>query len=364
MNSPHKRVLIVDDEEDLTWTLSKKLSKDSDKFQLICVNSGNEAKEVLNQVPVDLVITDIRMPEVSGLELLVEIKDKYPRTKVIIMTAYGSSDVQQAANERGCFRYLEKPFEINEFRDLILEALTEQKGFDGSVSNFQLSDIVQLNCLGRLTSALKVVHEDEEGHIYFDRGNIVHAETNRFEGENAFYYILSWQGGVFSVDQNKKARIESINKGWQSLLLEALRRSDENSGALIEEKEREKQQRILKIHQELQTILKSKGVRFILVHNSAGFPITYLQKNSQANLEIEEIGNQISNIYKGLEKTEGVLYLPPAAFFEIHFKDQLLISKKFFDKDAIISILADMQINIGYLRLELRKVMKEIKDLL
>nr|HQV32139.1 response regulator [Calditrichia bacterium] len=110
LSDRRKRVLIVDDEEDLTWTLSKKLSKDSDKFDLYCMNSGREAIEMLNQMPFDLVITDVRMPEVSGLDLLVEIKDLYPETKVAIMTAYGSSDVQHEATNRGCFSYIEKPF--------------------------------------------------------------------------------------------------------------------------------------------------------------------------------------------------------------------------------------------------------------
>ncbi len=358
-----KRVLIVDDEEDLTWTLSKKLSKDSDKFQLICVNSGREAINVLNQIPIDLVITDVRMPEVSGLELLMEIKEKYPRTKVIIMTAYGSSDVQKEATERGCFRYLEKPFEINELRELILEALTEKKGFKGSVSDFQLSDIIQLNCLGRLTSALKVVHDNEIGYIYFDGGNIVHAETNRLEGEKAFYYIMGWQGGEFYVERNKKSDRETIQKGWQSLLLEALRQVDESSEEMGLEKEREKRQRIRKIHWALNPIFKSKGVEFVLVHNSAGFPITFLPEGAD-NLEASEFGNQISILYRDLTKMQKHLQAISTQFFEIHFGNQLLISRKVPEKDAFISILTEIRTNVGYIRLELRKALKEIKDLL
>ncbi|RMF60569.1 MAG: response regulator [Calditrichaeota bacterium] len=205
MYESQKRVLIVDDEEDLTWTLQKKLSKDKDVFEVICVNSGREAIDVLHQLPVNLVITDVRMPEVSGLDLLTEIKRLYPDTRVIIMTAYGSSDVQKAANERGCFHYIEKPFEINALRQLILDALEERKGFKGSVSDFQLSDIIQLNCLGRLTSALKVTSEEEEGYIYFHEGNIVHAETERLQGEAAFYHIMSWQSGEFTVMRNQTA---------------------------------------------------------------------------------------------------------------------------------------------------------------
>ena len=70
MQARRKRVLVVDDEEDLTWSISKHLSKDVEKYELICVNSGVKALEVLSQLPVDLVISDIRMPEISGLELL------------------------------------------------------------------------------------------------------------------------------------------------------------------------------------------------------------------------------------------------------------------------------------------------------
>ena len=98
-----KRVLIVDDEEDLTWSISKHLAKDKDKYELLAVNSAKEALKVLNKVPAELVISDIRMPEMSGLDLLLEIRQNYPSTKVIIMTAYGSHEVQQQANECGCF---------------------------------------------------------------------------------------------------------------------------------------------------------------------------------------------------------------------------------------------------------------------
>lgn len=364
MPSLKKRVLIVDDEEDLTWTLSKKLSKDSDKFGVITVNSGREAIEVLNQLPVDLVITDIRMPEVSGLELLVEIKEKYPHTKVIIMTAYGSSDMQKSANERGCFRYIEKPFEINELRQFIIEALTERKGFKGSVSDFQLSDIIQLNCLGRLTSALQVSHDHEKGLIYFDEGNIVHAETDKYQGENAFYYIMSWQGGEFSVKRNMRASRETIRKGWQSLLLEALRRVDEHSDSMVADKEREKRQRIHKIHWALNSIIKTRGVEFVLLHNTAGFPITFLPDTPETRQEAPELATHLSNYLKANAQLQKQLHANPAVFFEIHFGDLVFISRKIPAKDAYVTILAEPGVNIGFLRLELRKKMKEIQSLI
>src|SRR5512136_3432974 len=93
-----KKVLIVDDEETLKWSMSKSLSKDKDKYEVIIANNGKEALTLLKDNKIDLVISDIRMPDINGLDLLVKIKKEYPETKVIIMTAYGSPDVQKEAN--------------------------------------------------------------------------------------------------------------------------------------------------------------------------------------------------------------------------------------------------------------------------
>ncbi|GAB4341146.1 MAG: hypothetical protein Kow0037_27540 [Calditrichia bacterium] len=357
-----KRVLIVDDEEDLTWTLSKKLSKDSDKFDLITVNSGKEAIDVLNQLPVNLVITDIRMPEVSGLELLVEIKEKYPMTKVILMTAYGSSDVQQEANERGCFKYIEKPFEINDLRELILEALSEPKGFQGKVSDFQLSDLIQLNCLGRLTSVLKVQHENETGAIYFEEGNIVHAETDTLEGENAFYYIMSWKGGNFSVQRNVKATQETIRKGWQSLLLEALRRLDESGEEMANEKEREKQNRILLIQRELERIFKLEGVERVILMNRAGFPTTFLSKQENDSDLVADLANDISNILNSLKSLQEHLREKLTGFLELHVGRHLVILRKIPAYDAYLLVVGKGQIKIGELRLALQQTARHLQN--
>jgi len=116
-----KKVLIVDDEETLTWSMAKSLSKDKDKYEVFIANNGKDALSLLQNNKIDLVISDIRMPDINGLDLLVRIKKEYPETKVIIMTAYGSSDVQKEANRRGSLYYVEKPFEISDIRKIIID---------------------------------------------------------------------------------------------------------------------------------------------------------------------------------------------------------------------------------------------------
>ncbi|HHS13662.1 MAG TPA: response regulator [bacterium] len=125
MTESKKKILIVDDEEDLTWSISRKLQKDNRRLDIICANSGNQALKMLSQNKVDLMVTDLRMPGVNGWQLLDTIKSSYPQTQVIVMTAFGSLEIKQALSEWGRTGYIEKPFEIDELKRMIFHFLGE-----------------------------------------------------------------------------------------------------------------------------------------------------------------------------------------------------------------------------------------------
>ena len=225
------KVLIVDDEETLTWSMSKSLSKDKDKFEVIVANSGEDALKVLEtQKQIKLVITDIRMPGISGLDLLSKIRKEYSDIKVIIITAYGSPDVQREANMRGSLYYIEKPFEIKEIRKIIMDTLKEErKGFEGQLSDLLLTDVIQMKCLGKSSSSLSIKSGSRKGKIFFKKGSIVHAETDNVTGEDAFYQILSWPEGTFTSTRADVPKNSTIEKDWQFLVMEGLRIADEVS---------------------------------------------------------------------------------------------------------------------------------------
>ena len=224
-----KRVLIVDDEETLTWSMARSLSKDKDNYEVMIANNGKEALNLLKKNRIDLVISDIRMPDINGLDLLVTIKKEYPQTKVIIMTAYGSTDVQKEANLRGSLYYVEKPFEISDLRRIIIDLIGNKKGFRGKVFGLQLTDIIQMNCLSRLTTALVITRDGEKGVIYLNEGEIIHAECGEQKGTDAFYKILSWQEGEFVSDNSANPPLQTIYQNWEHLLVEAMRRNDDKS---------------------------------------------------------------------------------------------------------------------------------------
>lgn len=219
MDSSPKKILIVDDEEDLTWGLSRSLRKENALFEVACANSGAEAMLYLAESRFDLVISDIQMPKMNGLELVLEIRKKYPGTKIIIMTAYGSPEMEEKVHRRGDFGYIEKPFEINNLKKLILETITEPKeSFEGHLVNIKLEDIISMYCLNQNTAELSVTNGRENGAVYFRNGEIVHAKCKNLIGEPALFRMLKWKRGNFKTTLGDYPLPKTINRGWQALL--------------------------------------------------------------------------------------------------------------------------------------------------
>lgn len=114
-NVEPKRILIVDDEPTIVLTLTYALRTEG--VEVVTASRLETAEEALNHYLFDLVIADIRMSGilgVEGLELLSYIKRRWPGTRVIIMTAYGSEEIRKDALERGANLYYDKPVDIDE----------------------------------------------------------------------------------------------------------------------------------------------------------------------------------------------------------------------------------------------------------
>jgi two-component system, chemotaxis family, protein-glutamate methylesterase/glutaminase len=240
----NKKVLLVDDEPFILEALVEYLMElDYEKYVILKASNGREALELLACEDICLVVSDIYMPEMSGIELLALIKEKYPNIGVILMTGYYSEQIRTKAEKKGCLHFIEKPFEFAQIRTLILENLAKTKdGFVGTLRNIQLTDLIQMCCLSSATMAIRVAKGSLEGIIYIQDGEIVHASCDDIQGEEAFYIILGWQNGSFETLGSGIIPNLSIEKSWQSLLMEAVRRIDEkNAQADFPEKNRQEQ---------------------------------------------------------------------------------------------------------------------------
>jgi two-component system nitrogen regulation response regulator GlnG len=116
-------VWIIDDDRSIRWVFEKALTRENIPFKTF--SSAQEALAALSGPPPKVVVSDIRMPGGSGLELLQQIKVRFPALPVIIMTAYSDLESAVSAFQSGAFEYLPKPFDVDQAVDLIRRAMTE-----------------------------------------------------------------------------------------------------------------------------------------------------------------------------------------------------------------------------------------------
>jgi two-component system response regulator AtoC len=115
-----RRVLVVDDEENLRHMLQTLLKREG--YEPVGVASVDSALRELENLPFDIIITDLRMPGRSGMELVDEVRRRNLDATVVVMTAFGSKDVAIEAMKRGAYDYLSKPFEADELVLLLRKA--------------------------------------------------------------------------------------------------------------------------------------------------------------------------------------------------------------------------------------------------
>jgi len=120
-----KPVWIVDDDRSIRWVFEKALSREGISYSSFA--SAREALEALAAGAPQVLVSDIRMPGQSGLELLQEVKEKHPAVPVIVMTAYSDLESAVAAFQGGAYEYLPKPFDVDQAVELIRRALDESE---------------------------------------------------------------------------------------------------------------------------------------------------------------------------------------------------------------------------------------------
>lgn len=120
-----KPVWIVDDDRSIRWVFEKALGREGIAFNSFA--SASEALDALSDGPPQVLVSDIRMPGPSGLQLLQTVKERYPTVPVIVMTAYSDLESAVAAFQGGAYEYLPKPFDVDQAVDLIRRALDESQ---------------------------------------------------------------------------------------------------------------------------------------------------------------------------------------------------------------------------------------------
>jgi two-component system response regulator AtoC len=159
------RILLVDDDEAFLELFS--LMAGAQDLHIIPSASANKALEILNEEPIDVVVSDVQMPEMNGTELFRKVQDLYPDIPVILITAFGSTQEAIEAVKQGAFHYFEKPInnKLDLFWTTVREALAKREMAKDLVSLYRERSIrreMPLSIVGRSEGIQQVVRSLKE----------------------------------------------------------------------------------------------------------------------------------------------------------------------------------------------------------
>jgi two-component system response regulator PilR (NtrC family) len=155
MKKTKGKILVVDDERSMREILEIFLKNEG--YSVTAASNGESALEVMKHDHFDLIITDMKMPKVGGLELLKNVKEIYPDTVVVIITAFGTTESAVEAMKLGAFDYITKPFQMDEIRLVVKNALEKQMlQQEVSILKEQLKPPSLENILGRSPSMMEL----------------------------------------------------------------------------------------------------------------------------------------------------------------------------------------------------------------
>jgi two-component system, NtrC family, response regulator PilR len=119
------KIMVVDDDRDMREFLEIMLTREG--YQVTCMGEPEKALHRCKKEPYDLIITDLKMPRMDGIEFLRQVKDMMPETLVILITAYASGETAVSAMKEGAYDYIEKNFDIEELNAIVRSALEKKK---------------------------------------------------------------------------------------------------------------------------------------------------------------------------------------------------------------------------------------------
>jgi CheY-like chemotaxis protein len=223
-----KNVLLVDDDTEMLHALKEGFKKYRESFAILLAEDGLQALTSLKQNIISLVVTDLKMPNMDGFELLAHIMEHYPDIPVIIITGYSTPEMEQLAHKGGAVGYIAKPFLIENLARQILTTLRKESE-GGTLHNVSSGMFLQLIEMEQKTCTIRLEEKPggKKGILFFREGELLDARVNNVQGESAAHEIFSWDAVNLSIQNGCALQENKIQSDLQPIILEAMRRKDE-----------------------------------------------------------------------------------------------------------------------------------------
>lgn len=228
-NTITKTILLVDDDMDFLRCVENFINVYADQIDVLTALDGREALKILREKRIDLVVTDIKMPVMDGIELINHMKLKHRNIPAIVMTGFSTPENQKRLTEIGQFYIFEKTMKLKTLGDKILNLLN--RSFRTYVRGVTLENLLQMIQIEQKSCTLKVKSQDKVGYLYLKNGKLVNANTSGIDGEEAAVRIISWVSAETEMQGNCQTETK-IQTSLMHILLKASQFKDENATSI------------------------------------------------------------------------------------------------------------------------------------
>jgi CheY-like chemotaxis protein len=233
MDARHK-ILILDDDPAFLDLYKEWLSALPSKPEIHTATNGARAIALMESEAYRVLICDLKMPKMDGLQVLSIVRRRFPELRTVVMTGVEDEEFRTRAYALGVDLFWLKP-DTHQNMQMFLECLESMLGRDSEggfrgIQSKSLMDILQMECLSQSSTVFRITRASQVGKIWILNGDLIDAETDGVRGEAAFRKILEWKSGSFETLPSEPERERTITKSVNALLLEVAQAIDEVSG--------------------------------------------------------------------------------------------------------------------------------------
>jgi len=262
---PRHKILILDDEAAWLEVNRETLAQLPSKPEVRTVNSGTRAVALLDAEPFRLLVCDLKMPKMDGLQVLAIVRRRFPELRTVVLTALEDEEFRSRAYALGVDLFWLKT-DIQQNPQMFLDCIESllgrdmETGFRG-IQSKSLMDIIQMECLSRTSSVMRITRGPLVAKIWIQDGELVDAEAEGARGEAAFRRILAWKSGTFENMPPEPKHERTIFKSVNALLLESAQDLDETANPNgLESEEADHRKTIWKL-----AVVAREGAEFVVV---------------------------------------------------------------------------------------------------
>lgn len=220
-----KNVLVVDSDPVMLQTLISLLKSQGEFLSVLASVSSNKAIELLQEKPIDIVISAIHFPKVDGFRLVAKLAKDYPSIKVIIMTKNSHPLLRASIKRFSSAIHFDQSQDISMLTKRVFTEL--QIDYGGRVRGINLSSFLQMMELERCTCTLRVTSRDLTGSLWLNNGELIAAKSQTAEGKEAALDIFTWKNVFIDIDYAPYEVDRQISIPLMMLMLESSQRYDE-----------------------------------------------------------------------------------------------------------------------------------------